>query len=193
MWGNVRRAGIYALHKKCPTRILDGAQGHLTLMEYQVVFGRHGLDFDPAKIFTVVRNPWSWHVSWFNYIRQDYDGKSGHKIEHQLFQDFEFVDYVHWLGDLSAERSPQGYLQKQLSDWLIDDQGNLAVEVALRQETLERDLNQWVKKYKLDLIVPSIRVNTSQGEYYRHYYNVECREIIRKRHSSDISLFGYDY
>jgi len=179
--------------QSCPTRVLDGAQGHLTLTEYESVFRGNGLTFDRTKIFSVVRNPWSWHVSWFNYIRQDVDGKSGHKLEHQLFKKMDFADYIHWLDDPNAKRGPQGYLQKQISDWLTDEHGNIKVESILKQETLEQDLKQLVKRFRLNLPVHSMRLNASQSEHYTSYYNSECREIIRRRHSRDIALFGYQF
>ena len=47
-----------------------------------------------------MRNPWAWHASWYSYIRGDRDGKrSGHRIEHELFQKMNFRDYILSLDD----------------------------------------------------------------------------------------------
>ena len=177
----------------CPTRTLKAAQGHLTLQEYQQVFSAHSVSFSPVDCFSVVRNPWAWHVSWFNYIKQDVDGKSGHQIEHELFQAFEFRDYLQWLIDPNAERGPQGYIQRQLSDWLIDEREQLVVPTVFRQETLQTDIQAFSTLHRLKVKATAIRLNTSSSRSFREYYDREGAEIIRKRHERDISLFGYEF
>ena len=180
--------------EKSPTLTLEDAAGHLTWLEYQEVFRAHRIDFNKATTFSVVRNPWDWHVSWFHYIKQDPGGRhSGHKIENQIFQDFEFVDYVHWLEDPEAIRGPQGYLVKQLSDWVIDDNENIAVDHVFRQESLENDLIRFIQENDLAIKTESLKVNTSERGNYRDYYDHETEKLVEKRHARDIAFFGYQF
>lgn len=181
--------------KQCPTLTLPAASGHKTWLEHRDIFREHHVDFENAQTFSVVRNPWDWHVSWYHYIKHDKDGKkSGHALEHRLFQKITFPEYIRWLEDPTAERSPQGYITKQVSDWFVDEQGNIAVDTVLRQESLEQDLRRFVEQNNLDIVVSAERKNSSErtGDY-QEYYDNETADIIRKRHQRDIALFGYGF
>jgi len=180
--------------KKSPTLTLPDARGHLTWMQYRDVFRKHGIDIFEATTFSVVRNPWDWHVSWFHYIKNDKGGRrSGHAVEHRLFQDFAFRDYIHWLEDPAAERGPQGYLVRQLSDWVIDESEQVAVDHVLRQERLQDELAALVEKLNLDVQVTPMRVNSSKRGHYQGYYDAETRGLIARRHARDLKLFGYEF
>jgi len=178
----------------CPILTLDDARGHLTWLEYKRIFLLHGLDIMNGETFSVVRNPWDWHVSWFHYIKQDLGGKkSGHHVEHELFQNFSFIDYIHWLDDSSTQRGAQGYIIKQMSDWLIDKSERLVVDNVFRQENLKNDLLAFVMQKHLAVKINTATVNSSKRKCYQNYFNTECRQIVARRHSRDIALFGYVY
>jgi len=177
---------------KCPTQVLPGAAGHLTYREYSRVFADHGLRLEDMTVFTVIRNPWDWHVSWFHYLKQDTGGrKSGHRIENELFQTFDFSRYVSWLEDPDAPASQQGYMRKQLKDYLIDDRGRIAVNRILRQESLATDLRTMASELDLAVRVKETQPNSSKRDTYRVYYSDHDAEIIARRHVDDIRLFGY--
>lgn len=143
---------------------------------------------------TVVRNPWSWHVSWFNYVRQDKGGKrSGMKIEHELFRTMNFSDYLTWLDDGSAAESPQRYIRKQLSDWILDESGATKVDIVLRQEWLYADMIRLVTKLELAVIPVQKSVNVSTSSDYRSSYTTKGIEQIARRHHRDIEMFGYTF
>lgn len=168
--------------------------GHITYREYRTGLRRSDIS-GTAATFAVVRNPWDWHVSWYHYLKDDKDGAdSGHLTEHQLFNKIEFPDYIRWLGDPGATRSPQGFIVKQMSDWLIDDKGLVAVDHILRFETLADDLNNFLRSMGCR-IRPRLRtVNTSQrNRDYRTYYDDTTAEMIGRRHSRDITEFGYRF
>jgi hypothetical protein len=179
----------------CPTLRWREMQGHLTWQEYNQRFAARGIDFRRAFLsFSVVRNPWAWHVSWFTYIRADKDGrKSGHKIEYDLFSRFTFRDYLDWLEDPDALRGHQGYMQRQIQDWLIDCKGDLAVDHVLRTETISEDLVSLRDHYNLRIDIPVSRVNVSNKRDYRSFYRSKDVEQIARRHASDIDRFGYKF
>lgn len=182
----------YSQH--CPTIRWPDAQGHLTYLEYREVFANHGQDVHDRLILTVVRNPWAWHVSWFNYVRRDRWGKrSGLKVEHKLFRRMNFSDYLEWLDDDDAPQSPQGYLKKLQSDWLCDERGRLRADYVLHQETLLAELNDLIDVLNIDVQPINRRVNVSTKDDYRLYYDTRGIELIARRHRRDCELFGYEF
>lgn len=179
---------------RCPTNTLPEARGHRTYLEYRDIFQRRGMNFGAAPSFAVVRNPWDWHVSWFYYIKGDQGGrKSGHRLEHELFQRFQFAGYLTWLEDPYAARSPQGYIVRQVSDWIVDEQGRIAVSYVLRQERLKSDLERLVSELDLRVTVRNGTRNTSQHDDYHRYYTDNLVECVARRHARDIALLGYSF
>ncbi len=180
--------------KHCETRTLSGSKGHLTYLEYSKLFTNLRRP-QPTRWFTVIRNPWDWHVSWFHYIKGDANGRhSGMQLEASLFQNFSFADYVNWLEDPAAPCSPQRYMHKEQRDYLVGSDGAVAVQHILRQESLDADLRDLVDTLKLNVHLPSGRFNASQrSPDYRQYYNDETAAIIARRHSHDISLWKYQF
>ncbi|MGV4792992.1 sulfotransferase family 2 domain-containing protein [Rhizobium sp. F40D2] len=180
----------------CPSIQWEEARGHRTYLEYRDIFSGRGQDLHDYVLFTVVRNPWDWHLSWYNYVSKDTDAKaSGMAVEHRQIKDLSFSDYLKWLDDVDAERSKDDYMRKQVSDWIIDENGTLAIENVLRQEQLEDDLKLLRAKYRLRLnIAFGERVNSSrETEDYRLAYTDEDAERIAHRHARDVDLFGYEF
>lgn len=176
--------------KRCPTLRWKEAKGHKTYLEYKEIFEKRNQNIHDYTMFSVIRNPWSWHVSYFHYIKS---GRSGHHLEHQLFQKMAFSDYLKWLSNPDAKRGPQGYLTKQVSDWIIDEDGKVAVEYILRQENLEKDFLSMIKKEDIFIMPATTKVNTSKHADYRTYYSDRDAEIIAIRHTRDIFLFNYTF
>lgn len=179
---------------KCPSRRLREARGHLTWCEYAGVFTRNGVDLGAMHVFTVVRNPWAWHVSWFHYLKQDLGrGRSGMPTEVELFQDYDFSDYLRWLADDDAPTSPSRYIRKQQIDYLTDETGRIAVDRVLRQECLCEDLQQMASDLDLAVTVCDRRANASAHGHYRDYYDDFGIDLIARRHRDDIATFGYSF
>lgn len=179
---------------KCPSRRIRDARGHLTYGEYAKVFDRHRVDLDAMYVFSVVRNPWAWHVSWFHYLKQDLGrGQSGMPTEVELFQNYDFTDYLRWLADDDAPTSPTRYIRKQQIDYLTDETGRIAVDRVLRQEHLAEDLQQMASELDLALTVGDRRANASAHGHYRDYYDDFGIDLIARRHRDDIAAFGYTF
>lgn len=172
-------------------------RGHLTWIEYRDRLAEMGQDVRDRLTISLVRNPWDWHLSWFNYIRADTGGRrSGHVLEHTLFQRFSFHDYIDWLEDPDAPRGPQGYIVRQLSDWFVDESGRIAVDHVLRQEHLADDLRRLARAEGLCLKLPRRRRNASRtagARDWRPFYSDHDAERIARRHARDIALFGYSF
>lgn len=180
--------------KTCPTIRWEDARGHLTYNQYARVFKDHSGDIHGNQILTVVRNPWAWHVSWYNYVRRDrWSKRSGLKIEHKLFRRMSFDDYLNWLDDDDAPQSPQGYLKRQQSDWICDDNGHVRVDHVLHQENLLEELLAMIEQLKIDVSPTTGRVNVSTKDDYRKYYSQRGIDLIASRHWRDCKLFGYEF
>lgn len=176
----------------CITQRPDNV-GHLTWQQYNNKL-KDEPEFNQAKTFAVVRNPWSWHVSWYHYIKQDVGGiKSGHVMEHYLFNYFTFEEYVHWLRDDRNTMSPQRFMASQQRDWLVDETGKIVVDRVIRHEQLSKSLRVLANDYNFKIKIPNISVNESEHGDYRTYYTTETAEIIRQKHADDIKLWGYRF
>ncbi|KGE02461.1 hypothetical protein JL39_02755 [Rhizobium sp. YS-1r] len=116
-------------------------------------------------------------------------------LEHEQIKDLSFSGYIKWLEDMDQPRSLHDYARRQVSDWIIDENGKIAVHEVLRQERLEEDLRSLKEKYGLRITVPyGQRINSSRSERgYRWSYSDEDAEIIARRHQRDIALFGYRF
>eukprot|EP00873_Tetraselmis_striata_P005119 jgi/Tetstr1/425383/TSEL_015830.t1 len=113
--------------------------------------------------------------------------------EVQLFQTYDFKDYLHWLSDDTAPTSPSGHIRKQLFDFRIDEKGNIQAEHIVGQERLEEDLVQLKQALNLDINIPAARVNASRHRDYREFYDDAGVELVARRNALDIALFGYSF
>ena len=184
-------------HKRerhCFTRRHPLLKGHRTWVEYRDLFPKLGLDIHDYMTFSVVRNPWAWHVSYFHYIRQ-LSGRNRQKFasEHAVLNRMSFADYLRWIDDPD---SPKGEMQdatRNVSDWVVDETGTIAVDFVMRQERLEADFAGFISQYGLRLAVPAKRVNASAHQDYRSYYRAGDVDIVARRHARDVALFGYGF
>ncbi|MDO6483048.1 hypothetical protein [Shimia thalassica] len=180
--------------RKCFSLHHPDLRGHLTWQQYRDAFQKNGWDLDDYALFSVIRNPWQWHLSWFNYIRKDTDGKkSGLPDEHALFVNFSFLDYLRWLEDPLITGKPNQYYLNQVSDWFIDKNETVKVPDILRQEALVEDLERLRAKHNLLLSIPKNRRNQSFWGDYRSEYCAEGVDIVARRHQRDIAMFGYEF
>lgn len=181
--------------QKCISLQSPSLAGHLLWTQYRDRISALGMNIADYKTFSVVRNPFAWHVSWFTYIRGPKGGKrSGYQLEHDLFQTMSFSDYVDWLDDPSAQRTNTFDMGKQISDWVLDEAGNIAVDHILKQETLVADLSDLIRENNLRLDVPKKRVNVSNSKKdFRAYYTSTEVDKIAARHQKDLTLFGYSF
>lgn len=190
--GSYVEAAFQPWIRLCPTRTWRRTRGHLTWREYSRAFAGTRVRLEDHYAFSAVRNPWDWHVSWFHYLRQDEGGRrSGHPVEAALFSRFAFSDYIAWLSDPDAPASPQGYIRRQMSDWLVDERGDIAVDRVLRAETIGAGLAALRQELNLDIRLPATRINASRRARYRDYFSAREADVIAERHRDDIARFGY--
>lgn len=184
-------------HKRerhCFTRRHKLLKGHRKWVEYRDLFPQLGLDINDYMTFSVVRNPWDWHVSFYHYIRQ----LTGRNREHFADENarlnaMSFADYLRWIDDESAAKGEMIDATHNVSDWVTDETGAIVVDTVMRQESLEADFQAFIDRYGLRLSVPTRRVNASKHKDFRSYYGPAEVEIVARRHARDLELFGYSF
>ncbi len=180
-------------YSQCVTCTTPAMAGHQTWRDYRDGMRALHLDINHYVTFTVIRDPWSWHQSWYRYIRGDKGGRrSGMPVEHALFQNISFLEYLRWLAAPGITGQSNRYYLAQVSDWLVDEAGVPRVEHILRQERLRDDLEALRDTYGLRVTLPRKPVNTSRKPPDCNVsYTAEGIDIVARRHARDIALFGY--
>ncbi|MEP3346871.1 MAG: sulfotransferase family 2 domain-containing protein [Litoreibacter sp.] len=192
--GSYVQAALGPGGKKCFSVTNPLFAGHLSWQKYRDRLALVDQSIADFTTFSVVRNPFDWHVSWFNYIRNPLGGRrSGYHVEHHLFQTMDFADYVHWLGDPKGVRSVQFDMGRLLCDWVVDESGKIVVNEILRQEQLEDGLAEMKQRHNLRIKLPAKKINTSNASDYRSFYTAKEVDIISERHARDLDMFGYTF
>lgn len=189
----VAQAVGYWRERLCFTRRHKMLQGHKTYMEFRDVMALLGKDIRDYTTFSVIRDPWSWHVSLYHYIR-DLKGVAREKkrAAHEVMNRLSFSEYLLWLDDMGDEFQ-ETHFAKNVCDWVIDESGKIAVDFILRQERLVEDLVEMQDRFGLYLRIPTEKVNTSRHGDYRMYYSDSEVDFIARRHQRDIEMFGYEF
>lgn len=128
--------------------------------------------------FGIVRNPWSWQVSQYEYMRKNAD-----HFQHDLVRRFRtFEEYIEWR--CVHDRR----LQK---DFLYSERGEQLVDYIGRYENLNRDFDAICARIGIAASLP--RLNVSGAKPYCEYYNEATVSRVREAFAPDIELFGYDF
>lgn len=177
--------------------------------------GRHGRVVDglsemPIKewkeyfSFAFVRNPWDRMVSWYAMIKTaqsklpfsqrfkrnpftselwNYAINNSHNFESFLENCTDTVR------DLGCNKS---FAFNQL-DYLVDADGNIAVDFIGRFESISSDSIHVFKRLDFDLIGGLPRLNQTKHAHYSKWYNEKSKALIADRFAKDIELFGYQF
>jgi len=177
--------------RKCFTRKHPRLSGHKTYMEYKTAMASLDMDIGDYVTFSVIRDPWSWHVSLYHYVKGLTGVDQRKNVDlHALMNRLSFSEYLMWLNDL-PDAFRDSYNAKNVCDWVVDTDGSIAVDFLLRQENLDADLRRFQDEYHILLKIPDKPVNTSKHRAYQKYYAPAEVDFIAKRHKRDIDLFGY--
>jgi sulfotransferase famil protein len=183
----------YHRERRCFTRKHPKLKGHKTYLEFKTAMAGLGMDIGDFNTFSVVRDPWSWHVSLYHYVK-GLTGVERAKNEDlvALMNRIDFSEYLRWLADIK-DPAFDLYNARIVSDWVVGEDGKIAVDFILRQESLDTDLRRMQATYGIRLNIPEKPVNTSRHRDYRSYYSCDEVDFIAKRHERDLQLFGYRF
>jgi len=202
-----------------PTITRKNTNGHATAIDLKwlLELSHNHTTFDDYHKFCVVRNPYSWHVSLYNWIKRDiyytYPSKNGYPIimretnthkDSAMFKKMTFNDYVIWLRDEGSKRPK---FRKDIGpnfrdtwkpafhtfqDFIRDEDGNIVVDDVLKIENLQSDFDVLCKKLDLgNITIPHL--NKGFGGGWKEAYNDNSKEIITEIHKEDLDMFGYKF
>jgi hypothetical protein len=151
-------------------------QSHIRAAELMEKIGRE--TYKSYFSFAVVRNPWSWQVSLYNYVL-----KATTHRQHELFKSFlTFDEYIEW------RCTEEVRFQK---DFIFSSDGEQLVDFIGRFERLDEDFATICSRIGISASLP--RLNASTFKSYQSYYTEASKELLRKTFEPDITLFGYDF
>lgn len=140
------------------------------------------LDLSDKIVFSVVRNPYTWVYSLYEYAKMDIN----HPF-HSFVLKFGFDDFVKWMIGCKEvfEQQLNGKIQSQ-TEYLSDSNGKINVHV-LKMESLQQDFDKFVsevlKKRKIQL--PFLNM----GRYKFPEIKEPTKELIRQEYQLDFVNF----
>jgi hypothetical protein len=134
--------------------------------------------FDEYFTFAIVRNPWDWQVSLYNYML-----KTPTHRWHEFTKAFpDFAAYLHW------RCTEEVRFQK---DFICAPDGKILVDFVGRYEQIDDDFRLICERVGISANLPV--TNVSKTRPYQEYYTPELIELVRLAFEPDIELFGYDF
>lgn len=152
---------------------------HATARQIIGVYGRE--KFDSYFSFAVVRNPWDWQVSQFQYALSN----PRHQFHRRAVELGNFKNYVDWRSDGGGRLITQ-------ADFLTGDNRQLAVTHVCRYETLADDFADVCKQLSISARLPSFNATKGRKPYWE-YYDDSMVEIIGRLYQEDVEMFGYEF
>lgn len=149
---------------------------HIKASELVEKMGREA--FEPFFSFAIVRNPWDWRVSLYNYML-----KETTHFQHELAKSFgSFDKYIEW------RVAEEVRFQK---DFVYSENGEQLVDFIEMFERLEADFQTICSDIGISTSLP--KLNVSNKKPYQQYYNKRTMELVKQAFEPDISLFGYEF
>jgi hypothetical protein len=149
---------------------------HSKAPEIMQAMGREA--FDSYFSFAIVRNPWDWQVSLYNYMRKD-----PIHPQHELAKTFgSFDEYIRW------RCKEEVRYQK---DFIYSDDNQLLVDFVGRFERLDEDFHTICSRIGITASLP--KLNVSNETPYRKFYTEETQDLVRRAFDPDIKLLGYEF
>lgn len=142
------------------------------------------------KVFSVVRNPFDFLVSW-----ADHAGGWTAKYKNEKQYDYELANkgFEYYLKTI-AERETSWPNRKFLFFQLFAESGRFLPNWVCRSESLDKELAElcaaWGLRYRKS--APQ-RVSTGRKRDYRYYYNDELCELVSKTWGRELAMYGYSF
>jgi hypothetical protein len=152
--------------------------------------------------FAVVRNPWNWLLSFYNFISTaNLSPDTGKKFSHHLYKFVckkNFDEFVEWvvledgLNHLGARKKSSfcGKTPVLQSDWITDLSGNFVVDHVLRFENLKDDFLSLCKAYGIPIKDLPYK-NKTNASLEKTRASSRSRKLIDEYFSQDFELFNY--
>lgn len=157
---------------------------HLSSKEVINIIGQE--KWNSAETFSVIRNPWDKVVS--HYLYRVSTNQTSLRDQH--------LPFTEWVKRTYGQNKDPFYYDKPKmfqtqSDWLNNDDGELAVKHLLRFENLCEDFKAFAPKINCSSELPHL--NKTQNIDYRSLYNDEASDIVAQWFKEDINRFNFSF
>jgi sulfotransferase famil protein len=148
-----------------------------------------GEEYDAYFRFTVVRNPWDWIVSNYEFNRGlhiPFVEGTGYPVRGEVpewAKDQTFPDWFKWW--------IQNFSPNQ-SSMLVGKDGELLVEYIMRFENIEEDFRKLCRRIEVPYH-PLTHEKKSTRKNFREYYDADLKRLVESHLSEDIQRFGYRF
>ncbi len=134
--------------------------------------------FDSYYSFAVVRNPWDWQVSLYNFMY--------HHSDHPLHEEIRGIGgFDNYIDSLCTRRISQQKL------FICSEEGRLLVDKVLRFENICLDFSDVCSE--LGIRASLQHANAFSHDNYREYYSQRSIDSVAAVFREDIEFFGYDF
>ena len=207
---DINKKVIFTHPHKCGGTSIEELLGFLKLREkYQKVHDfKHGsLEFHINEItakgfgpedffkFSIIRNPWSRAVSFYNHIRyKEYD---------YFTKELEYSSIPSYVED-SKQMSFKEFVFKYYANNFNSDiktkpfmlfKGKFSLDYIIKLENLKEDLSLIKDRLQISLNIPHLNNSDSyvKREDYKSYYDSETKKYIHTLFEWDIETFKYTF
>ena len=142
---------------------------HEPLRELQTHF-----DTSEYFVFSSIRNPWDRAASWYRFY-----------VQCELRKP-DAMEFGKFLKEHYSPKRPQ-------YDYIVDANGEYAVDDMIRYETLYDDYNRVCSKIGVDLPLKKLNVTKKTGPYQEYYTDSWMIDLIHETNRKDIEHFGYSF
>ena len=150
--------------------------GHIKASEIIDSLGRD--KFDSFFSFAIVRNPWDWQVSFYNYMLKQKDHH-----QHELVKELgSFDGYIKWRCENEV---------RYQKDFIYSKNNELLVNFVGRYESLDVDFSRICSRIGISASLP--KLNVSNTKPYQSYYTEKTKDLVRQAFEPDIKTFDYDF
>jgi hypothetical protein len=134
-------------------------------------------DFNDYKVFTIIRNPYDWYVSWFAYRKRK---GSGYPTNNMSFKRY-------------VNLQPK----QELLNYITDRNGVILVEnILLYENNIEQSIHSLFKKWNISCPNHFYNLNKSHHRFnknYREYYDLDTKQKISQLQHNTITYFKYSF
>lgn len=147
-------------------------------------------------VFGVVRNPWDWHVSFYEYFINNKSDNVDEVIKRHGFMQENYIPFDQHIKNINTYMKYGNLVDlcmDELYKWLIDFDGKIQADW-IKFENLEDNLNEYLEKNNIPKVkLEKVRITKKKYNNYRKYYNEETYNIVKEKHKNDIKLFNYKF
>jgi hypothetical protein len=161
-------------------------------------------EYSELPVFTLIRNPWDWYVSWWHHARQFEPFWGWEEVRDLPFPDavrlacgIGLTSSAHWATTM-RKFDCDYYSMLWQRTFRAQQRRGLEVEVG-RQENLRGDFLSFLDRHRVPgdalrrAVLHAEPVNPSQHDGYRDYYDDALRNLVSEKARRIVRTYGYEF